>query len=505
MSHGGRIHAHTLCPLLGEGRGVAWGSARLLAPDHPTCDVSPLALPDGACVIPGLIDGHLHLLLGGLSLASLDLSHCTTRCDFEQAIESRARSLPDGAWIVAHGWNEDLWGGVPPTHEWFACVGDRPAIAWRMDQHACVVSATVLHRLDLTICPDGGEVVRDHTGAPTGLLRESAAWHIAKPAVPAPSLTDRRVALDAALCALHALGITGAGTMEYGVDLRHVIAPRRDALPLRLAVTLLDREWPLDVTEGVGFAGNDRVWIAGYKSFIDGTLGSRTARLHEPYADDPASCGLWIDHAAAGHLREWAEHILGNGLSPSMHAIGDAALTAALDAVERDDLKVARIEHAQTARAADIARCKDRIVSMQPLHKSDDAPTAPSRLGAARMDRFFRFRDFADAGARLVFGSDWPIVTADPIAGMRAAITGVDRTGRIVAPDQSLTPIEALRAYTCDAAQSLGFPTGAGTLTSGAPADLTVLDRDPRACDWLHDPPRVLMTIVAGRVVHDAR
>jgi predicted amidohydrolase YtcJ len=141
---------------------------------------------------------------------------------------------------------------------------------------------------------------------------------------------------------------------------------------------------------------------------------------------------------------------------------------------------------------------------MQPLHKADDAPSAPSRLGESRMDRFFRFRDFADAGARLVFGSDWPIVSCCPIAGMRAAITGIDRTGSTVAPEQSLTPLESLRAYTIDAAAALRFPHGCGTLAPGAPADITILDRDPRTADWVNEPPRVLMTIVAGEVVHSA-
>ena len=187
-----------------------------------------------------------------------------------------------------------------------------------------------------------------------------------------------------------------------------------------------------------------------------------------------------------------------------MHAIGDAALTAALDALERDERRAGRIEHAQTARPEDIARCAGRIVSMQPLHKADDAPNAPSRLGASRMERFFRFRDFASAGARLVFGSDWPIVTCCPIAGMRAAITGIDRNGAVVAPDQSLTPIEALHAYTIEAAKALRFPGGCGTLQAGAPADITVLDRDPRTADWVHAPPRVLMTIIGGEIVHRA-
>jgi len=489
------------CPASGDRHGVRWSDGTIV--DHDP-GAQAIDLPAGAFAVPGLIDGHLHLILGGLGLEMLDLSTCTSRAEVERRVRDRHAGLDAGRWLIAQGWNEDRWGGEQPTAAWFDGLDDRHVVAWRMDHHACVVSRSVMARLDLSSTPDGGEIVRDGSGAPTGLLREAAAWHIAKPAIPTPSVDERRAALDAAVRHLHALGVTGVGSMEYGIDLQHVLAPRRHDLPLRMAVTLLDRDWPLDVTPGVTFEGGDRLWVVGYKSFVDGTLGSRTARMHEPYADEPSTRGLWTELAADGLLRDWAEHVLANGLSPSMHAIGDAAFTAALDALERDDRRIGRIEHAQTACRSDIARCADRIISMQPLHKADDAPSAPSRLGASRMDRFFRFRDFADAGARLVFGSDWPIVTCCPLAGMRAAITGIDRTGAIVAPEQSLTASEALLAYTLDAAKALRFPEGCGTLQHGAPADLTILDRDPRTADWVHAPPRVLMTVVAGEIVHRA-
>lgn len=501
MAAAASIGVSAWCPASGDHHGVHWseGVIRAGAAKGPTIE-----LPPGAFAVPGLIDGHLHLILGGLGLEMLDLASCTSRAEVERLVRDRHATLEAGRWLIAQGWNEDRWGGEQPTAAWFDGLDGRHVVAWRMDHHACVISRSVMAQIDLSSTPAGGEIVRDAVGAPTGVLREAAAWHIAKPAIPAPGLDARRTALDAAVRHLHALGVTGVGSMEYGADLDVVLAPRRHDLPLRMAVTLLDRDWPLDVTPGVIFEGTDRLWVVGYKSFIDGTLGSRTARMHEPYADEPSTHGLWTELAADGLLRTWAEHVLANSLSPSMHAIGDAALTAALDALERDERKVGRIEHAQTARPEDIARSAGRIISMQPLHKADDAPNAPSRLGASRMDRFFRFRDFANAGARLVFGSDWPIVTCCPIAGMRAAITGIDRAGAVVAPDQSLTPIEALRAYTIEAAKALRFPDGCGTLQTGAPADITVLDRDPRTADWVHAPPRVLLTIIGGEIVHHA-
>lgn len=497
------LHGAVLCPSSGRRRGVSWTDGVIDAGSGGTARTT-IELPPGAIAIPGLIDGHLHLLLGGLGLAALDLCGCVSRAQVEQAIAARHAELPPGQWLLAQGWNEDRWGGELPTTEWFHTAPGRSVVAWRMDHHACVVSAAVLDRLKLDDHAPQSDVVRTAEGRPTGLLREAAAWHVAKPAIPAPTPGERVAALHRAVRLLHSVGVTGVGAMEYGRDLHAILAPRRDDLPLRMAVTLLDREWPLDLTPGLCFEGTDRLWVVGYKSFIDGTLGSRTARMHEPYADAPGTVGEWTELAAEGRLQEWAEHVLAAGLSPSMHAIGDAALTAALDALARDERLVGRIEHAQTALPHDIARCWGRIVSMQPLHKAFDAPTVRQRLGDGRLDRFFRFRDFMDAGAHLVFGSDWPIVSCDPVLGMRAAITGIDATGAVVAPAQSLTPLESLAAYTVAPARALGFPSGSGTLDAGSPADITVLDRDPLECDWSTAPPRVLMTIVAGEVVYRA-
>jgi hypothetical protein len=213
----------------------------------------------------------------------------------------------------------------------------------------------------------------------------------------------------------------------------------------------------------------------------------------------------FAEQDAAGHgarLRQWAHEVLALGFSPSVHAIGDEALRAAIDAIAPEDReRIARYEHCQTMDDAELARMRGRFASMQPLHKADDARIAPARLGQERMNAFFRFRDLARAGARLAFGSDWPIVSCDPRLGVRAAVTGLDLDGAPCCTGQNLTVEETLHAYTAGAADCLRAPE-LGRLAPGAHADLCVFADDPFACDWARTLPRIKATVMAGRVVH---
>ena len=465
-------------------------------------------------VAPGLIDGHLHLSLGAQTLAQVDLSHARSRAEFEAAIAGRARTLGPGRWLRAFGWHEASWGGERPTKEWLRGAGDVPCVAYRMDQHACVVNGPVLAMIAGEPCPAGGEVVLDAAGAPTGLLLEQAAWRLVNPRLPEAPAEDRRTALLAAMRHCNAFGVTAVGSMEYERDLREVHAHlrehRRGDCTLRVLATILDREWPVDLAWGRSFPGDALLSVVGWKHFIDGTLGSRTARMLEPYADDAGNRGMLVesaDHDArlgTHRLRDWARAVLDAGFSPSVHVIGDEALRTALDAMaDQDGSRVARYEHCQTVDDADLPRLRGRVASMQPLHKADDARIAPARLGPARMRSFFRFRDLLRAGARLAFGSDWPIVSCDPRLGIRAAVTARDLDGGTCMPDQALTVGESLHAYTAGAADALRAPH-LGRLAPGAAADLCVFADDPFACDWERSLPGIAATVLAGRVVHGA-
>ena len=291
--------------------------------------------------------------------------------------------------------------------------------------------------------------------------------------------------------------------MEYLRDVLEVLSPERVDERLRCCVTLLDRDWPLDTGMAQQVRAGDFLTIIGFKAFLDGTLGSRSARMLEDYTDQPGNRGLFVELAAQGFLHEWAAKVAAAGYSPSMHAIGDEAVRLALDVVERLPPDAhSRIEHAQTVHPADIGRFRNRIASMQPLHKADDGRFARSRLGSDRLSEFFPFRKLRTAGATLAFGSDWPIVSPDPLAGIRAAVTGLTFENQPMCIDQNLMVEEVLCAYTRDAAHCLCMPH-TGLLSRGALADLTVLDQNPFTADWTSDPPRVLMTIVGGSVVFD--
>ena len=476
------------------------------APPRP--DLPTITLPATAVVTPGLIDAHIHLSLGGQTLNQLDLSTVHSRAEFESRIEHAARTLAPGRWLRAFGWNESHWGGERPTRAWLRGAGNTPCIAYRMDQHACVVNDAVLALIGAEPCPAGGEIVRDSTGAATGLLLEQAAWRLVNPRVPIPTVEDRRAALLATFQHCNSFGITAVGSMEYESDLRdthdYLRTHARAACTVRVIATILDRAWPVDFAWGRAFANDELLAIAGWKSFIDGTLGSRTARMIAPYADDATNRGMLVEFAAEhpDRLRAWARTVIAHGFSPSVHAIGDEALRVALDAIAPEDhARIARFEHCQTMDDAELARMHGRIASMQPLHKADDARSAPARLGHDRMHTFFRFRDLLTAGARLAFGSDWPIVSCDPRLGIRAAVTGLDLNGTPCRTDQNLTVEECLRAYTSGAADALRAPA-LGRIAPGCHADFCVFTDDPFACHWADTLPRIMATIAAGTPVY---
>jgi len=474
---------------------ISFRDGSIVALDEHASDAVDM---QGAWIGPAFIDAHLHLTLGAATLAQCDLAGCASRAEFERRVAVHAAALEAAgecdAWLVCFGWNESDWRGDAPTRAWLAAAGNRPAVAWRMDQHACVVNDAALARLDTTPI-DGGEIEADR-----GIFREQAAWRRVIPAIPAPSLAAKRANLAKATAHLHSLGIGAVGSMEYLCDIRDVYLPARDALTLRVHATVLDRDWPLAQPPKLPHESSDFFRIIGMKSFADGTLGSRTAWMLEPYADKPETCGLAMEHTLRGELAAWMRAVQDMGLSPSVHAIGDRAARELIDAMDAcADAPAPRFEHAQTLHPRDVPRLAGRYASMQPLHKADDARQALSRLGHSRIERFFAFRPLLAHGARLAFGSDWPIVSPDPLLGIKAAVTGLDLDGRPFATEHSISVHDALVAYTRTAAQMLDLP--GGTLAADSPADFVVLDRSPFEVDWAREMPRVLRTAVAGKSV----
>ncbi|HEX5787194.1 MAG TPA: amidohydrolase, partial [Woeseiaceae bacterium] len=393
---------------------------------------------------------------------------------------------------------------------------------------------------------DGGEIVRDGERRPTGILKDNAMALVAS-AVPAPgeALRDRQV--RAAMAYVASNGVTTVHDMGSFADMA---AYRRlhadDALITRIYSVVPLAEWQTLVQEvAANGTGDEWLRIGGLKGFMDGSLGSHTAAFFEPFTDTPDDRGLYVSDPA--DVREWVAAADGAGLHVMIHAIGDRAIDELLDiyaelgagaGAERPAERGAepaatstaapgaerasggdagasrerrlRMEHAQHIRPADIPRFTELgvIASMQPYHAIDDGRWAEAVIGPERIQTTYAFRSLLDAGARLAFGSDWPVAPATPLEGIYAAVTrrtldGATPDGWV--PEQEITVEEALRAYTADAAYASFDEDRKGMLRPGWLADMVLVDRDLTAVppETLGDA-RVLATIVGGEVVFEA-
>lgn len=463
----------------------------------------------GSFISPGFVDAHLHLLSGGECLMYLDLSSAGSREEFMDLLAEADRQMEPGRWLIASGWSENRWDPPHlPDKSWLACCGDRPVVCWRMDLHAAVVNDAVLEHLNLPdderLEAEGGRVLRDEVGQLTGILQEAAAWNHLIPTIPPLPEGERVQALDAAHRHCLKLGITSVRSMEYEVDVRALHMPAGIAGRLRVSIVLLDRTLPLSLSWLQEARHDDWFRITGCKSFLDGTLGSRTARLQEPYADDSGNMGVVTEHLLDGTLEEWSRQVVAAGCTPVMHAIGDEAVLAGIKIVRQfDDQVRASIEHAEIVTPAVLEALKKVPgirLSVQPLHRADDAMFIETALGSDRASHLLPLAELVDSGARLSFGTDWPVVSVDPIESMAAAITGSNVEGKPFYSEQKIEVEQALRSYSAEAAE-VAHLDHVGTLSTGQAADFIAWDEDPFQLDWTRKRPRITATFLAGELV----
>ena len=454
---------------------------------------------DGRCVVPGFTDAHVHFLEWSLSLGRLDLSATRSHAD---VLAAAARATPgaDG-WLIGAGWRSERWpGGDPVPHRdaLDAVCGDRPVLLWAHDHHTAWLSSAALARLPVGSAP---VVERDTSGAPTGVLRETAAWEAAG-AIPPPGEREIDAALQRGLSAAHARGVTGIHDFqrEHGLAAWQRMNAVR-MLTLRVWASLpaerLDEIVALGLRSGLG---DDWLRIGPVKAFADGTLGSRTAWMLAPFAD----AGLGESLLGAAELESLAGRCADAGLDLAVHAIGDAANRAVLDALaatrgrwEPRGLRP-RIEHAQILDPADLVRFAGLGVtaSMQPSHAPSDRTLAEAVWGP-RCAGAYALGSLAASGAALCFGSDAPIEPLAPLAGVQAAVT------RDWPVAEALTIPLALDGFWSGAAYARHAERRLGRLLPGYAADLTVLERDPVTCppDEIADIA-VVATMTGGRWVH---
>ncbi len=459
----------------------------LLAPGGREVDLR------GATVVPGFIDAHIHFLSYGLSLREIDLSGAGTLSLALERVGRRAADTPPGQWLTGRGWDQSVWegGAFPAAAQLDAVAGEHPVYLARKCGHAAWVNSQALERVGITAHtedPEGGEIVRDGEGKPTGILLEKA-MELAFPCMADPSDAEAVAAVRHAQEVANRMGIVGVHTKEAAGSLRAFQQLRAEGdLTLRtvaqIPVAELDSAIRLGLRTGLG---DEFLRIGGVKVFSDGALGPRTAWMLAPYDGEPENTGIAV--TGAEEMADIIARATGAGLAVVTHAIGDRANRMVLDALETSrragrGLHLRhRIEHAQVLHAEDIARfaALDIIASVQPIHATQDMLLA-DRYWGKRSRYAYAFRSLWDSGARLAFGSDAPVETPDVIQGIHAAVTRMRADGSPGGdgwyPEERLTVEEAVWAYTVGAAYAGGTESSQGSITPGKLADLVVLSQD---------------------------
>jgi len=473
---------------------------------------------DGATVIPGFNDSHCHLYGLGKALAEIDLNGTASPAEVAARVAAAMETAPGRDWLQGRGWDQNDWAvqDYPTKALLDPITGDRPALLRRVDGHAALANSAALELAGITADtpdPDGGEILRDADGQPTGLLIDNGA-DLVRAVIPAvsPAEMKRRVLLAVEHCLRH--GITGVheAGISWARSRLYLELAKTGGLDLRLYGFFDDNAATLEqaFANGPVFTPDDMFTARTVKLYADGALGSRGALLHADYCDYPGHRGLAV--TPRKHLRDVALRAGQAGFQVGTHAIGDRANTLMLDIyaevlaeLNLDDPRW-RIEHAQILTATDIPRFAELgvIAAMQPVHCTSDMDWAADRLGEDRLSGAYAWRSLLDAGAHLCSGTDFPVEPVDPLAGLYSSRTRTHPDGTPPGgwqPQERLDGRTALEIYTAGSAYAAFMEDRLGRLIPGYFADLTVLTGDPVSCE----PPEllemgVIMTIVAGKI-----
>ena len=471
----------------------------------------------GMMVVPGFIDAHVHFLIGGFGLSSVQLRDANTRAEFVKRIAEYSKTIPRGTWITNGDWDHEQWGGELPTRDWIDSVTpNNPVWINRLDGHMALANSAALRAAGVDASTEevaGGTIVRDRTGAPTGILKDNAMPLVGK-VVPDATLEQEDRALDAAMKFVASKGVTSVHNMGTWNDLAvfdRAHGARRLGTRIYAAVPIATWERLADTVAARG-RGDHWLRIGALKGFVDGSLGSHTAAMLEPFTDAPHDTGLFVN--TPDELYRWTSGADEAGLHLIVHAIGDRAIRTQLDIYERVERENGprdrrfRIEHAQHIAPSDIGRFAPLgvIASMQPYHAIDDGRWAEKVIGHERGKGTYAFRSLLDAGATLAFGSDWFVAPPTPLEGIYAAVTRRtldDANPRGWYPEQKVGIEEALRGYTTGSAFASFEENDKGTLTRGKLADLVMIDRDLTAVapETIREA-RIMMTVVGGQIVY---
>lgn len=474
----------------------------------------------GHFVMPGFNDAHTHLASGGFEKLNVDLVGTKSLGEMKQRIAARAKTAAPGEWITGRGWDHTKWTEqkTPTRQDIDSVTGDHPAIFNRVDGHIAIANSAALKAAGITAAspdPHGGKIDRDDKGGPTGILRETA-MDLVYSKIPPPTPAQRRRAIELALADAAQWGITSAQDNSDWEDfLTFEQLEKEGKLTLRIS------EWlpfdaplaELESRRGHHAASDSMLRTTMLKGFMDGSLGSRTAAMLAPFADDPKNSG--IPRYEQDALDQKAIERSKAGFQIGFHAIGDRGARMALDAFalaeqqsNKRDFRF-RIEHAQVVAPEDYKKFKTLgvIASMQPNHLLTDMNWAEPHIGPERAKYSYAWKEFLDDGVVLAFGTDYPVEPITPFRGVYCAVTRQNEAGtKTYFAEQKLTIHEAIAAYTTGSAYAEFAEKEKGTLSPGMLADFVVLDRDitkVAAPEILKT--RVLRTVVGGKTVYEAK
>ena len=492
---------------------------------------------DGRLVLPGIIDSHIHFLDGSLLLDRVQLGEATSLEEMKDIVRLYAEATPEASWIIGQGWNyTHVDGGRLPTrHDLDEVVADRPVFLMAYDGHTAWVNskAFVAAGLDRQSKPLGpGEIVRDpETGELTGALKEEGAIQLVRRIIPRPTREELLAALRKGIAYAHRFGVTSFhsamgipteadadGYLDSDVLDLFAELERRSELTLRVysAMTVDETTTDEDLDRFSELAARHRgPWLktGAVKIFMDGVIETHTAAMLEPYANDLEASGT--PNYSQADINALISKLDARGFQIFTHAVGDRAVRMVLSAYEAaasehpESRGRHRIEHIEVISEVDIPRFAelDVIAAMQPHHATPDYVGVWAKgVGPERIERAFAWKSLRDAGARGIHGSDWPVVTIDPLVGLHTAVTRQDLDSRPEGgwiPDQRLTLPDAISGYTLDAAFATFEEDVKGSIEVGKLADLAVLSQD-----LFKVPPRkiarteVMMTVVGGRAVY---
>jgi len=533
----------TVDPAIGEVQALAARGDRILAVGSDAeiarhiGDSTRVIELAGRVVTPGFIEGHGHFSGIGEAMQVLDLMVVSNWDDVVAMVAAAAANAQPGEWILGRGWHQEKWNrapegaveGFPVHHSISAVTPDNPVALTHASGHAAFFNARAMALAGVdheTPDPAGGEILRDHRGAPTGVFSETAASLVSRVR---RSAELRRTPAERAAAVRRALRLADQECLSKGVTSFHDAGSTFGTIDtmreMAAAGELRTRLWVMirssndqlrrDLPRYQGLnVGPNRLVVRAIKRSIDGALGSRGAWLLAPYTDSPASSGL--NTATVEDVEETARLAVEHGFQLCVHAIGDRANREVLDLFERahptrESLAQARwrVEHAQHLSAADIPRFAELgvIASMQGVHCTSDAPFVVPRLGQARAEEgAYVWRKLLDSGALVINGTDAPVEDVNPLHSFHASVTRRTASGALFQPDQKMTRMEALQSYTAWAARAAFEEHLKGTLTPGKLADLVVLTGNPLTVpdEGLEDL-EVALTVVGGEVVYQRR